>query len=56
MGFFLGLIPGGGAILASFASYTLEKQISKHPERFGTGVIEGVAGPEAANNAGAQSN
>ena len=56
VGFFLGLIPGGGAILASFASYTLEKQISNHPERFGTGVIEGVAGPESANNAGAQSN
>jgi putative tricarboxylic transport membrane protein len=56
VGFFLGLIPGGGAILASFASYTLEKQISKYPERFGTGVIEGVAGPEAANNAGAQGN
>lgn len=56
VGFFLGLIPGGGAILASFASYTLEKRISRHPERFGTGVIEGVAGPEAANNAGAQSN
>lgn len=56
VGFFLGLIPGGGAILASFTSYTLEKQISKYPERFGTGVIEGVAGPESANNAGAQSN
>ncbi|MFH0813243.1 MAG: tripartite tricarboxylate transporter permease [Pseudomonadota bacterium] len=56
VGFFLGLIPGGGALLASFASYTIEKRISKHPERFGTGVIEGVAGPESANNAGAQGN
>ncbi len=56
VGFFLGLIPGGGAILASFASYTLEKRISKNPEKFGKGAIEGVAGPEAANNAGAQGN
>ena len=54
LGFFLGLLPGGGAILASFTSYTLEKKISKHPEKFGTGTIEGVAGPESANNAGAQ--
>jgi putative tricarboxylic transport membrane protein len=50
----LGILPGGGAILASFASYSLEKRISKTPERFGQGAIEGVAGPEAANNAGAQ--
>jgi putative tricarboxylic transport membrane protein len=56
LGFFLGLLPGGGAILASFTSYTVEKRISKHPEKFGTGVIEGVAGPESANNAGAQGN
>ena len=56
VGFFLGLIPGGGAILASFTSYTVEKRISKHPEKFGTGAIEGVAAPEAANNAGAQGN
>jgi len=56
LGFFLGLIPGGGAILASFTSYSLEKRISKYPEKFGTGVIEGVAGPESANNAGAGSN
>ncbi len=56
LGFFLGLLPGGGAILASFASYTLEKRVSRHPEKFGTGAIEGVAGPEAANNAAAQSN
>jgi len=50
IGFFLGLIPGGGAIIASFASYALEKKISKHPESFGQGAIEGVAGPESANN------
>ncbi len=56
LGFFLGLLPGGGAILASFTSYTVEKRISKHPEKFGTGAIEGVAGPESANNAGAASN
>jgi putative tricarboxylic transport membrane protein len=54
LGFFLGLLPGGGAFLASIASYVTEKKLSKHPERFGTGVIEGVAGPETANNAGAQ--
>ena len=51
VGFFLGILPGGGAILASFASYAIEKRVSKHPERFGTGAIEGVAGPESANNA-----
>jgi putative tricarboxylic transport membrane protein len=50
LGFFLGVIPGGGTIIASFAAYGLEKRLSKHPERFGTGVIEGVAGPESANN------
>jgi putative tricarboxylic transport membrane protein len=54
LGSALGVLPGGGAILASFASYALEKKISKTPERFGKGAIEGVAGPEAANNAGAQ--
>ncbi|MFO1143013.1 MAG: tripartite tricarboxylate transporter permease [Amaricoccus sp.] len=54
LGSILGVLPGGGAILASFASYALEKKISKHPERFGKGAIEGVAGPESANNAGAQ--
>jgi putative tricarboxylic transport membrane protein len=53
LGFFLGILPGGGAILSSFISYAVEKRLSKHPERFGTGMIEGVAGPEAANNAGA---
>jgi len=54
LGSFLGILPGGGALLASFGSYTLEKKVSKHPERFGKGAIEGVAGPESANNAGAQ--
>ena len=49
-----GILPGGGAILAAFASYTVEKRLSKHPETFGHGAVEGVAGPEAANNAGAQ--
>jgi putative tricarboxylic transport membrane protein len=52
LGFFLGLLPGGGAVLASFLSYALEKRLSKHPEKFGTGAIEGVAGPESANNSG----
>lgn len=54
IGFFLGAIPGGSAVIASFASYAVEKKVSKYPERFGTGVIEGVAGPETANNAAAQ--
>lgn len=54
VGAVLGLLPGGGALLSSFASYTVEKRLSKTPERFGKGAIEGVAGPEAANNAGAQ--
>jgi len=54
LGSLLGLLPGGGAILASFAAYTLEKRIAKDPSRFGKGAIEGVAAPEAANNAGAQ--
>jgi len=53
IGFLLGILPGGGAIISSFASYTIEKKISKHPEKFGTGMIEGVAGPETANNAAA---
>jgi putative tricarboxylic transport membrane protein len=51
LGFPLGILPGGGAIIASFISYSLEKRISKNPERFGHGAIEGVAGPETANNA-----
>jgi putative tricarboxylic transport membrane protein len=50
LGFFLGILPGGGAIIASFLSYGLEKRISKEPDRFGKGAIEGVAGPESANN------
>lgn len=52
LGFFLGILPGGGAVMSSFLSYALEKRISKHPEKFGTGTIEGVAGPETANNSG----
>ena len=54
LGSALGILPGGGATLAAFASYALEKKSSKHPERFGKGAIAGVAGPESANNAGAQ--
>lgn len=54
IGFVLGILPGGGAILASFTSYAIEKKMSKHPEKFGTGMIEGVAAPETANNAAAQ--
>ena len=50
IGFVVGIIPGGSATLASFASYATEKRCSKHPERFGHGAIEGVAGPESANN------
>jgi putative tricarboxylic transport membrane protein len=53
IGFFLGVIPGGGVILASFTSYAVEKKFSAHPEKFGTGIIEGVASPETANNAAA---
>ena len=54
LGSVLGILPGGGAVLAAFASYTLEKKIAKDPSRFGKGAIEGVAGPESANNAAAQ--
>ena len=50
VGFLIGLIPGPAAIISTFAAYTLEKKISKHPEEFGQGAIEGVAAPEAANN------
>jgi putative tricarboxylic transport membrane protein len=50
VGFFLGILPGGGAIISSFFSYAIEKRISKHPEKFGRGAIEGVAGPESSNN------
>jgi putative tricarboxylic transport membrane protein len=53
LGFFLGILPGAGAIIASLASYAVEKRVSKYPEKFGSGAIEGVAGPEAANNAAA---
>ena len=54
IGAILGILPGNGAVLGPFASYTIEKKIAKDPSRFGKGAIEGVAGPEAANNAGAQ--
>jgi len=54
VGSILGVLPGGGALLSSFASYALEKRIAKDPSRFGKGAVEGVAGPESANNAGAQ--
>jgi putative tricarboxylic transport membrane protein len=54
LGFLLGLLPGAGPVVSSFLSYTVEKRLSKTPERFGTGMIEGVAGPESANNASAQ--
>ena len=51
LGFFVGILPGAGATLASFFSYILEKKISKNPSKFGTGAIAGVAAPESANNA-----
>ena len=54
LGAILGILPGNGAVLGPFASYTVEKKLAKDPSRFGKGAIEGVAGPEAANNAGAQ--
>jgi putative tricarboxylic transport membrane protein len=54
IGAILGILPGNGAVLGPFASYTLEKKLAKDPKRFGRGAIEGVAGPESANNAGAQ--
>ena len=53
IGFFLGILPGGGAVISSFVSYGVEKKCSAYPEKFGTGVIEGVAGTESANNAAA---
>ena len=56
VGFFLGILPGGGSIIASFASYAIEKRVSKTPERFGRGAIQGVAGPESANNAASSAN
>jgi putative tricarboxylic transport membrane protein len=55
VGFFTGLIPGPAPVIATYAAYTLEKRVSKHPEEFGHGAIEGVAGPETANNAATQS-
>ena len=54
IGSVLGILPGGGALLSAFASYTVEKKLAKEPARFGKGAIQGVAGPESANNAGAQ--
>ena len=54
IGFFLGLIPGAGPVISPFASYTIEKRFSREPHKFGQGMIEGVAGPESANNASAQ--
>jgi len=51
IGFFLGIIPGMSVVIPTFVSYIVEKKLSKHPEKFGTGMIEGVAGPESANNA-----
>ena len=51
IGFFLGIIPGMSVVIPTFVSYVVEKKLSKHPEKFGTGMIEGVAGPETANNA-----
>ena len=56
LGFFLGVLPGLGPVVATFLSYGLEKRFSKHPEKFGAGAIEGVAGPEACNNAVATGN
>jgi len=50
LGFFLGILPGGGALISSFVAYAMEKKLSRTPERFGQGAIEGVAGPETANN------
>jgi TctA family transporter len=54
LGSILGVLPGGGAVISSFASYTVEKRLAKEPSRFGKGAIEGVAGPESANNAASQ--
>jgi putative tricarboxylic transport membrane protein len=55
VGFFLGLLPGCGPAVSTFVAYDMEKRFSKHPERFGKGAMEGVAGPESANNAGSSS-
>jgi putative tricarboxylic transport membrane protein len=53
IGFFIGVLPGGGAVISSLVSYAVEKKASKHPEEFGKGAIQGVAGPESANNSAA---
>jgi putative tricarboxylic transport membrane protein len=53
LGFFLGVLPGGGPVLSTFMSYGIEKKLSKEPETFGQGAIQGVAGPESANNSAA---
>jgi putative tricarboxylic transport membrane protein len=55
LGFFIGVLPGGGAVISSFVSYAVEKKVSNHPEEFGHGAIEGVAAPESANNSASQS-
>ncbi|HZA49937.1 MAG TPA: tripartite tricarboxylate transporter permease, partial [Myxococcaceae bacterium] len=55
LGFFIGALPGGGAVISSFAAYAVEKRVSSQPERFGRGAIEGVAAPESANNAASTS-
>lgn len=55
LGFFIGVLPGGGPIISSFGAYAVEKRLSKHPQDFGKGAIEGVAAPEAANNASSSS-
>src|SRR5687768_3217418 len=54
LGALLGVLPGGGATLSSFAAYVLEKKVARDSSRFGRGAVQGVAGPAAANNAGAQ--
>jgi putative tricarboxylic transport membrane protein len=53
IGFILGILPGGGAVISTFVAYAVEKKVSKNPEKFGKGAIEGVASPESANNAAA---
>jgi putative tricarboxylic transport membrane protein len=55
IGFFIGVLPGGGGVISAFIAYAVEKRVSKHPERFGKGAIEGVMAPEAANNAASSS-
>ena len=55
LGFVIGVLPGGGGVVSSLASYALEKRRAKDPSRFGKGAIEGVAGPETANNASSTS-